>query len=187
MVCYSPCLMLPLHSQGKHLCHRLQCWPRAGCSTATGTSWCVERHHRGALALRGRTGRRGDSSKPARLVHSESRRFLDLSSCESIQDFAPRASKLDQLDGPLENAAVLEVNFTLAEEHESSTMVNDVGTFLLALFQLAKLRETASKFNIVPHVTFVSSEVAFWAKFNERHTPSTFGELNNPKCDMDDR
>ncbi|MCJ1271627.1 hypothetical protein MMC22_011531 [Lobaria immixta] len=138
-------------------------------------------HHRGALALQGRTGRRGDSSKPARLVHSESRRFIDLSSCESIQDFAPHASKLDQLDGLLENAAVLEVKFTLAEEYESSTMVNDVGTFLLALLQLPKLRETASKFNIVPHVTFVSSEVAFWAKFNERHTPSTFGELNNPK------
>lgn len=66
-------------------------------------------------------------------------------------------------------------------------MVNDVGTFLLALLQLPKLRETAFKFNVVPHVTFVSSEIAFWPKFNECHAPSTFGELNNPKCDMDDR
>lgn len=112
---------------------------------------------------------------------------LDLSSYESIQDFAKRVSKLDRLDGLLENAGIATFKFTVAEEHESTIMVNVVGTFLLALLMLPKLRETASKFNVVPHVTIVSSEVAFWAKFNERYAPSIFGELNNPNCDMGDR
>lgn len=112
---------------------------------------------------------------------------LDLSSYESIQDFATRASKLDRLDGLLENAGVYKANFTVAEEHESTIMVNVVGTFLLALLLLPKLRATASKFNVVPHITIVSSEVAFWAKFNERHAPSIFEELKNTKSDMEDR
>lgn len=112
---------------------------------------------------------------------------LDLSSYESIQDFAARASKLDRLDGLLENAGVATRKFTLAEDHESTIMVNVVGTFLLALLLLPKLRETASKFNVLPHITIVSSEVAFWAKFNERNAASIFGELNNPKGDMGDR
>lgn len=112
---------------------------------------------------------------------------LDLSSYESIQDFATRASKLDRLDGLLENAGIATFKFTVAEEHESTIMVNVVGTFLLALLVLPKLRETASKFNVVPHITIVSSELAFWAKFNERHASNIFEELDNPKCDMSDR
>lgn len=112
---------------------------------------------------------------------------LDLSSYESIQDFATRASKLDRLDGLLENAGIATFNFTLAEDHESTIMVNVVGTFLLALLVLPKLRETASKFNVVPHIAIVSSELAFWAKFKEQHASNIFEELNSPKCNMNDR
>lgn len=113
--------------------------------------------------------------------------LLDLSSYESIRDFATRASELDRLDGLLENAGILKESFTVVEEQEATIMVNVVGTFLLALLLLPKLRETASKFNVVPHLTIVSSEVAFWAKFQERHAPSILEELNNPKSNMKDR
>lgn len=52
---------------------------------------------------------------------------LDLSSYDSVKEFAARASKLDRLDVLLENAGVQTSDFKLVEEDETTITVN-VGT-----------------------------------------------------------
>lgn len=112
---------------------------------------------------------------------------LDLSSYQSVKDFAARANKLDRLDVLLENAGVVKVKFELEEENEATITTNVISTTLLALLVLPKLRETAEKFGVTPRLTIVSSEVAFWAAFEERKAEYIFQELNDPKSNMQDR
>lgn len=86
---------------------------------------------------------------------------LDLASTESVKAFAARAeSSLDRLDVVLENAGVALAEFrpNPASGREMSLDVNVVGTFLLALLLLPKLRATASRFNTSPRLCVVSSE-----------------------------
>ena len=86
---------------------------------------------------------------------------LDLSSYESVKDFAKRAQGLERIDTLLENAGVATNNFYEVAGNESTITVNVVSTFLLALLLLPKLQETSKKFNIKPTLTIVSSEVHF--------------------------
>lgn len=113
---------------------------------------------------------------------------LDLSSYQSVKDFAARANaELERLDVLLENAGVGMFEFTLQEEDEASIKTNVLSTTLLALLLLPKLRESAQKFGIIPRAVIVSSNVGFLAKFKERHAENIFDELNNPRSDMKDR
>ena len=113
---------------------------------------------------------------------------LDLGSTASIKEFAARANKLERLDVLLENAGMANTTFSLTEEHESTIQVNVVGTFLLALLLLPKLRETAETYKTLPHLAIVSSEVAHWAKFEERKHDNIFAALSNEKtANMADR
>lgn len=52
----------------------------------------------------------------------------------------------------------------MAEGHESSITINVIGTLLLAVLLLPKLMESAQRFNILPHLVIVTSEVGFMAK-----------------------
>lgn len=66
--------------------------------------------------------------------------------------------------------------------------VNVVSTFLLGLMILPKLKETAMRFNIQPHLIFVSSEVHGFAKFAERKNPEFLKSIGNEKqANMADR
>jgi retinol dehydrogenase-12 len=97
---------------------------------------------------------------------------LDLSSYDSVKEFAAKASKLDRLDVLLENAGISTTTFALAEENESTITVNVVSTFLLALLLLPTLKETARNYNKQPHLVIVSSEVHFLSDLPEREDPS---------------
>ena len=44
---------------------------------------------------------------------------------------------------------------------------------------LPKLRETASKFNVTPHLSLVSSEVHGFTTFAEKTSPNIFKTLND--------
>lgn len=112
---------------------------------------------------------------------------LDLSSYQSVKDFAARASKLDRLDVFLENAGVVKFKFELEEENESTINTNVISTALLALLLLPKLRETAEKFGVTPHLSIVSSEVAYWTPFEESKGDDIFEKLNDPQSNMMDR
>jgi NAD(P)-dependent dehydrogenase (short-subunit alcohol dehydrogenase family) len=88
---------------------------------------------------------------------------LDLSSYDSVKAFANKVQALERVDAIVENAAVALSDWTQTEGLESTLTVNVTGTLLLAGLVLPKLKESASKFGILPHLSFVGSGVAFRA------------------------
>lgn len=104
---------------------------------------------------------------------------LDLTSYESVKQFARRAEGLSRLDVLLENAGLLTKNFTMAEQDELTITINVVSTFLLGLLLLPKLHETSAKFNVLPRLVIVTSELHFVTSFKERNSPNIFEELSN--------
>ena len=113
---------------------------------------------------------------------------LDLGDYESVKRFASRLNGLDRLDVLVENASIAMSDFKLLEDNESSITVNVVGTFLLALLAIPKLRETASKFKVIPRLSVVSSGLQATAGFKERSADDIFAALNDKaKANMNDR
>lgn len=104
---------------------------------------------------------------------------LDLSSYESVKQFATRVEKLNRLDAIVENAGVATRKYVRTEDNESTITTNVVSTFLLALLVLPKLRESASKFNIIPRLTIVTSNVHLWTDLPERKNANIFKTLND--------
>ncbi|KAK5993201.1 Short chain dehydrogenase atnD [Cladobotryum mycophilum] len=88
---------------------------------------------------------------------------LDLSSYDSVKEFAARASRLERLDVLLNNASILTKRWEVFEGHESQMTVNVISTLLLSLLILPTLRKTGAKYNIAPHIVIVSSDGAFTA------------------------
>ncbi|KAL5325283.1 hypothetical protein ACEPPN_006408 [Leptodophora sp. 'Broadleaf-Isolate-01'] len=109
---------------------------------------------------------------------------LDMQSYGSIQAFCARASKLPQLDAVLENAGIMTKNFKIVGGYESTVTTNVIGTFLLALGLLPKLKQSAAEFNIQPRLSIVASDLHFIAKFPERHSENIFEALNDDNSDM---
>ncbi|KAF2787209.1 short-chain dehydrogenase/reductase-like protein [Melanomma pulvis-pyrius CBS 109.77] len=106
---------------------------------------------------------------------------LDMSSYQSVQDFAAKVDKeLPRLDIAVLNAGIATGKFVIAEKDESTITVNVVSTFLLSLLLLPKLKKTAQTFNVRPNLTIVSSEVHFWSKFTEKSAPEggLFAEMS---------
>lgn len=84
---------------------------------------------------------------------------VDLTSFDSVKEFCRRARELERLDVLVLNAGVAIPEFVAADEgYETQIAVNVISTFLMALELLPKMRETAARFNIVPHVVCVSSD-----------------------------
>jgi NAD(P)-dependent dehydrogenase (short-subunit alcohol dehydrogenase family) len=86
---------------------------------------------------------------------------LDMGSFESIKAFAEKVNGLERLDAIIENAGVALPHFKKADGNEETIMVNVLGTMLLAGLVMPKLKETAKKFGIQPHLSLVGSGVAF--------------------------
>ncbi|SLM34748.1 short-chain dehydrogenase [Lasallia pustulata] len=113
---------------------------------------------------------------------------LDLSSYESVKQFAKRAEGLSRLDAIVENAGIATHTYRVLEDNEATITTNVVSTFLLALMILPKLRETASKFNVTPHLVIVSSEVHAFTSFSEKSSANIFKTLNDKEtANMRDR
>lgn len=140
-----------------------------------------------------RTLRKGEEAK--RSIEKSTKRTgvievwqLDLCSYDSVKQFAQRAQGLQRLDAIVENAGIAPSKFALIEGNESMITVNVISTFLLGVLILPKLRETATKYNVQPRLTFVSSEVHTMAKFEERKSPRLLKALNDESAtDMYDR
>ncbi|KAL4785206.1 hypothetical protein BJX76DRAFT_189585 [Aspergillus varians] len=98
---------------------------------------------------------------------------LDLSSYDSVKAFAKRVvTELDRIDAVIENAAVATGAPTLAEGYPLGITVNVLSTFLLAVLLLPKLKESAEKYGILPHLAIVTSGVGWdvrevWDKLRE--------------------
>lgn len=87
---------------------------------------------------------------------------LDLGNFDSVKEFAKRAQGLDRLDVVNENAGIATSKYEQMDGFESTVAVNVVGTFLLALLLLPKLKESMVKTGNVPRLSITSSEVHFW-------------------------
>jgi len=86
---------------------------------------------------------------------------LDLTSLDYVEGFARRIETLERLDGLIANAGVATTHFEVVEGMELSLVVNVVSTMLLAFRALPKLKESARRFGIQPHLVVVSSNAAF--------------------------
>ena len=113
---------------------------------------------------------------------------LDLASYDSVQKFADKAQELDRLDAIVENAGIATDKYRVLEDNESTITVNVVSTFLLALLVLPKLQETATKFEVQPHLVIVSSEVHGFTTMPEKSSANLFEALYNQEtARMNDR
>ncbi|KAI9830184.1 MAG: hypothetical protein M1826_004986 [Phylliscum demangeonii] len=114
---------------------------------------------------------------------------LDLGSYESVKEFAARVDRdLPRLDMMVENAGIATHTYRELEGHEATITVNVISTFLLAVLLLPKLRQTATRFNVVPRLVIVSSEVHFRSPFPERHAAQIFTQLSDKQnANMEDR
>ncbi|KAM5361678.1 hypothetical protein ACJZ2D_012955 [Fusarium nematophilum] len=89
---------------------------------------------------------------------------LDLASLGSVEKFAKRFQGLDRVDALIENVSVALEAFNLSEGMETSVVVNVLGTMLLAIRAMLKLRHSAARFGIKPHLVIVSSMGVFSMK-----------------------
>lgn len=113
---------------------------------------------------------------------------LDLSSYASIKAFAQRCESLGRLDVVVENAGIAQGKFELVNGHESHIAVNVIGTFMLALLLLPKLRESSTKTGTKPYLSIVTSDVHHWTTFPQQNLPDIFDALNDEHtADMMDR
>ncbi|KAK2607549.1 hypothetical protein N8I77_006213 [Diaporthe amygdali] len=118
---------------------------------------------------------------------------LDMSSYESIVNFAERASTLDRLNIVILNAGVYRVNMELnpSTGHEEDVQINYLSTTLLVLLfigVLKSMRESGS-ISTAGRIVIVTSDLAAWAKFPERHADPLLPALDKrpAKWDMAER
>ncbi|KAE8352767.1 hypothetical protein BDV28DRAFT_165325 [Aspergillus coremiiformis] len=99
---------------------------------------------------------------------------VDIEFPDSIAEFVKKVNGLPRLDVLINNAGIQTVNYQVSYGIERTIGVNVIGTFLLALQLLPKLRETANKFRTTPHMTFVGSALYDMAKYPEEHGDDIF-------------
>ena len=104
---------------------------------------------------------------------------LDMQNYDSIKAFAVKAGQLQRIDAVLENAGIMTKHFKIVAGYESTITTNVIGTFLLALLILPKLKESALKYNTQPRLSIVTSDLHFLAKFPECDAEDIFDALNN--------
>lgn len=99
---------------------------------------------------------------------------VDIESASSVKKFVDRANMLARLDVLINNAGMQTIRFQVAYGTERVIAVNVIGTFLLALQLIPKLKETAKAYGVTPHMTFVTSALYDVAKYPEKHPDDIF-------------
>lgn len=116
-----------------------------------------------------------------------------MSSYESIMNFAERASALDRLNIVILNAGVYRINMELnpSTGHEEDVQINYLSTTLLVLLfiRLFKSMRESGSISTTGRVVIVTSDLAAWAKFPERHADPLLPALDEKpaKWDMAER
>ena len=98
---------------------------------------------------------------------------LDLSSFDSVKDFAKRAtSELQRLDVLVLNASIAAGSFRMNEGYEASITVNVLSTFLM-LFMILPVMEKTAKMSppLPPRICVTASEVHSWVTFPPKDYP----------------
>jgi retinol dehydrogenase 12 len=98
---------------------------------------------------------------------------LDYENFACITAFGERAKALDRLDIVILSAGVKKLSYAASPTgHEASVQVNHLGTALLSLLLLPKLKATAKATGKPSRLTIVTSEVHMWATFKEQSAPN---------------
>ncbi|OTA83408.1 hypothetical protein M434DRAFT_24790 [Hypoxylon sp. CO27-5] len=107
---------------------------------------------------------------------------LDLSVYESVVSFAERAKTLSRLDIVILNAGMWSPSrlFNKQTGHEEVIQVNFLSTALLAILLLPVAKAVRANQSHPTRITFVSSEVAGWAKFKERNDVPILTSIDKP-------
>jgi retinol dehydrogenase-12 len=103
---------------------------------------------------------------------------LDLSSFASVKEFVEKVERLDRLDVLLENAGIMTNYWKQYEGMESTIQTNVLGTEFLALLCLPKMQETSAKWNTLPRLCIVTSDLHTVVKFEEGRESDVFQALN---------
>lgn len=109
--------------------------------------------------------------------------YLDMASYDSIKDFAKQASALPRVDGVLANAGIMTRSFELCEGTEQTLTVNVIGTFLLYLLLVPKMRESYQQTGNICHYVIPNSALHYLSPISELEIRSEglFGRLSDPK------
>ena len=106
---------------------------------------------------------------------------LDLESPPSIKAFVERANALPRLDIVINLAGLFCGNFSWVYDTERTIAVNTIGTFLFAIQMIPKLKETAHKYGVMPHMTFVTSGLYDVAKYPKNPGDDLFAFFKDQK------
>lgn len=118
---------------------------------------------------------------------------LDMSSYESITTFAERANSLERLDIVILNAGVYRINMEInpSTGHEEDIQTNYLSTILLVLLLLHvfKSKKDSGVLSTPGRIVIVTSDLAAFAKFPERHADPLLPALDEKptKWDMAER
>lgn len=104
---------------------------------------------------------------------------VDIESPTSVKRFVDRANKLARLDVLINNAGMRTNRLQIVYGTERTVAVNVIGTFLLALQLIPKLKETAKAYGVTPHMTFVGSALYDMAKYPEKHGDDIFARFGH--------
>ncbi|PMD44397.1 short-chain dehydrogenase/reductase-like protein [Hyaloscypha variabilis F] len=97
---------------------------------------------------------------------------IDLARSASVKEFAARVAALPRVDAVVANASVATAKLEILEENESMVTVNVINTMLLVLLLVPILQVSALKWNIVPVISVVSSDIHSWTKFPAWKAPN---------------
>ncbi|PYI13097.1 NAD(P)-binding protein [Aspergillus violaceofuscus CBS 115571] len=109
-------------------------------------------------------------------------RELDLESPASIKQFADWAARsLSRVDVLINNAGIHANRFKVVYDTERTLAVNNIGTFLLTVQMIPKMKTTARTYGIMPVITFVASALYDIAEYPEQHGEDIFTWYNLSK------
>ncbi|KAL4928176.1 uncharacterized protein BDV17DRAFT_264936 [Aspergillus undulatus] len=94
---------------------------------------------------------------------------VDIESPSSIREFVDKANQLPRLDVVINNAGIQTLDFRVSYGTERTVAVNVIGTFLLALQLVPKLKVTARAYQVTPHMTFLGSALYDVAQYPGDH------------------
>lgn len=112
--------------------------------------------------------------------------LLDMDRYDSIKSFACRASQLSRLDAVVANAGIMTRKFDYSEGNERTLTVNVIGTFLLCLLLVPKMRDSFLQTGNICRFVIPNSTLHYMAPLKELG-PDTdmIAGLNDPeKADM---
>lgn len=97
---------------------------------------------------------------------------IDLARSASVKEFAARVATLPRVDAVVANASIAVSKLEILEGNESMVTVNVINTMLLVLLLVPILQLYALKWNVVPVICIVGSDIHSWTKFPNWKEPN---------------